>query len=535
MARIIARTKVKPPGAPTVTALSTSELRAVFTAPAGFNIASFLPQFSFDGVIWEALATSTTGTVSRTGLNPNTRGYFRAAAVDAVGSASAYGTIASAFTDASAASGAPSLSLALSGSTAINVTIAATPAATKSIIYYEVQRSLTGTGGWSDVSLTETDAASEIPAQITSTPNKWVDASGSYQGNGAFTTIQAAFDTLNPGDHLAIAPGTYAERAVLTRSGTLAQPIIIRCADYSNRPTIDGEYSSTIIPGWQAPFTPGMTQLLTIQSNYVTVDGINLIRSRSGGILVGDGYNNSAFLFPDRVNTFWFGNKVIRCSVIGCETAFRTINPDGCDVYGCTFLDCQQAYFRADGFPEDDPTWGSAVSLMGKNITFVENLVGQSSGEGIHAGVHIGFGGGDGYAFTQCENLVLRNNRVFDCWSAAVYLSNIDGGVVERNVVYNSGDTRYWQYATSGYPKAGMSFASESGDPSVGGVLPENLFIGARDVVVRNNIVTGYLVCFDFADWPSQATTRIKILNNTFYRSVGGTFAAGASLIKNAE
>ena len=89
MARIIARTKVKPPGTPTVTALSTSELRAVFTAPAGFNIASFLPQFSFDGVIWETLATSTTGTVSRAGLNPNTRGYFRAAAVDAVGSTSA--------------------------------------------------------------------------------------------------------------------------------------------------------------------------------------------------------------------------------------------------------------------------------------------------------------------------------------------------------------------------------------------------------------------------------------------------------------
>jgi len=383
------------------------------------------------------------------------------------------------------------------------------------------------------VSVTTREGAgtSELPAFNTQTPTIRVSASGTLGGLSAFTTLQAAFNVANPGDVIAIGPGTYAQRAVMTRSGTAASPIYVRPWDYNSRPTFDGQYSSSVVPGWNAPFDAGRTQLLSVMANHVTVDGLNFIRSPQGGILVGDAANNGNFTFA--ISTFYSGNKIIRCSVIGSETAFRTINVDGLQVLGCTFLDCQRSFYRADGFPEDNPTWGSAMSLMGKNILLAENTVGQSSGEGIHLGIHIKFG--DDNAFTQCENVTLRNNRIFDCWSAPLYISNVDGGVIERNVIYMTNDTRYWQYAANGYPRFAIDISSESGDPSVGGWPPPNGFIGARDLIIRNNIITGALTPLLFNDWPLQATTRVKVLNNTIYRSVGGTFAAGASVIQNAE
>lgn len=536
MARIIARTKVKPPGTPTVTALSTSELRAVFTAPAGFNIASFLPQFSFDGVIWETLATSTTGTVSRAGLNPNTRGYFRAAAVDAVGSTSAYGTIASAFTDASAASGAPSLLLALSGSTAINVTIAATPAATKSIIYYEVQRSLTGTGGWSDVTLAETDAASEIPAQDTRAPTKYVSASGTLGGFGAYTTLQAAFNAALPGDIIAIGPGTYAERAVLTRSGTAASPIYIKPYDYNDRPTFDGQYSSSVVPGWQSPYTAGMWCVIGVQAEYVTVDGLNIIRSPNGGIGVGQITNNGNFLSSSDTGVFLRGTRFIRCSVIGSETAFRTINVDGCEVFGCTFLDSQQAQYPLG--TGRDFTWGSAASLMGKNISMIENTVGRCSGEGIHAGVHIRFGGGDGFAHIQVHKLILRNNRIFDTWSGPMYISNVDAAaddpsIVEGNVIWMTDNTDYHYNGALGYPAYGIGIGSESPRNDGNTAYGTNFFAGARNMILRNNVVSNALRPFILATESGQDTTNISVLNNTFYQTVPGTAPGVAAVIES--
>lgn len=524
-----------PPSAPVLSrnVLSFNSIQIVLlsTPAPGQNIV----QYNFERAPalvgpYTIVGSNSTGVLTDLGLTPATTYFYRGRATQTDNQVSSYCSAGEATTFAIVDSSILIRSAVEEGPSSARIVIEAFPPNTRTVTRYFLQRSLDGVA-WDNVDVTDQVAASEIPAEITSTPNKWVHPSGTYLGNPAFTTIQAAFDTLDPGDHLAIAYAVYAERGVLTRSGTAANPIIVRCADYNNRPVFDGQDSTSVVPGWNAPFTAGRTQLLSVMANHVTVDGLNFIRSPQGGILVGDAANNGNFTFA--INTFYTGNKIIRCSVIGSETAFRTINVDGLDVLGCTFRDCQRSFYRADGFPEDNPTWGSAVSLMGKRINFIENTVAQSSGEGVHLGIHIKFG--DDNTFIQCENVVLRNNRIFDCWSAPLYISNVDVGVVERNVIYHSGDTRYWQYASSGYPKYCIDIASESGDPGVGGWPPPNGFIGARDLIIRNNIATGALHGMRFTNWPSQNTTRVKVLHNTFFRSVGGTFPDGASLIENEE
>lgn len=420
--------------------------------------------------------------------------------------------------------GAPILTLT-PGVTSMGVGISVEPPTGLSVVAYEVQRLIASV--WTTVSVTRPGVASEVPAQITSAPNKWCHPSGTLDGHSAYTTIQAALSSLVAGDHLVIGGATYNEWVKLTSSGTLSAPIIVRCHDYNNRPIIDGNFTNP--PGWSASgFQSGSTALFSVAGSNVIIDGINLVESNENGWICGPADNNGNFLANPAT---WFSNvKVIRCSSIGSDgAAFKTHNVDGLQVLGCTFLDAERGVYEADGTIAN---WGSCVMAMGKNMLFAECTIGQTSGEGIHAGYHGAWGGGDGYAHIQAENLVVRNCRIFDCWSAPIYITNVDGGVFERNIVYHTADTRYWYSAASGYPQYGIDIGSESG---VTGVRGTNAFTGARNVLIANNIVTGALFPFRFQDWASQQTTNVKVMNNTFYATTPGSAASVASLVKNSE
>lgn len=375
-------------------------------------------------------------------------------------------------------------------------------------------------------------SASELPPFNAATPTKYVATSGNYLGNPAFTTFAAANAAAVPGDVIAVAPGSYAITAVITTSGTALNPITWRAADPLNKPVIDGQNARPV--GWnESGGVTGSASLVSIAASHVVWDSIDIANSRGFGMVTGPANNNGSFL--DDVNQ-WFTNvTVLRTNIIAMDgVSFRTMNVDGCYIGGCTILDAQRPYYRADGFPEDNPTWGMAVSLMGRNVTMVECTVGQSSGEGIHAGHHISFNKITDPvrdAFIQVENLVLRNCVVFDCWSAPLYVSNVDGGVIERCLFYMSSDTRYWQYAAAGYPRFCVDFGSESG--VFGNPTPPNGLIGSRNLAFRNNVMTGALECLVFTQWAGQQFSNIAIENNTIFRSVAGSFPAGATCLRN--
>ena len=368
--------------------------------------------------------------------------------------------------------------------------------------------------------------ASEVPPFDTRTPTKYVATSGNYLGNPAFTTFAAADAAAVPGDIIAVAPGTYTITALITTSGTALLPITWCAADPLNKPVIDGQNVRPV--GWnESGFAAGSSSLVSIAASHIVWDSIDIVNSRGFGMITGPANNNGSFLAD--VNQ-WFTNvSVLRTRINSMDgVSFRTMNVDGCFIGGCTMLDAQRPFYRADGFPDDNPTWGMAVSLMGRNVTMVECTVGQSSGEGIHAGHHISFGPG---AFIQAENLTIRNCVVFDCWSAPLYVSNVDGGTIERNLFYMSSDTRYWQFGAAGYPRFCVDFASESG--AFGNPTPPNGLIGSRNLTFRNNVLTGALQCLVFTEWPGQQFSNITVENNTIFNAVPGSFPAGATCVRN--
>jgi hypothetical protein len=168
---------------------------------------------------------------------------------------------------------------------------------------------------------------------------------------------------------------------------------------------------------------------------------------------------------------------------------------------------------------------------MGKNVSIIESTICQGLGEGIHAGNHISYGTG---AFIQVENLVVRNCRVYDFWSGPLYVTNVDGGLVEDNIFYNTADTRFWTGRSGNpqYPPTTVYFASESGRAY--GAVPTNGLIGSRDVTFRNNVVVGGLRLLGFGDEPLQTFSNIKIQHNTFFGAQPGTYAAGSGCVYNA-
>jgi hypothetical protein len=387
---------------------------------------------------------------------------------------------------------------------------------------------------WTSVPVPDPVAPSEIPAQSTAAATKVVDPALTPNGSTIFSTIQAAFDTLNPGDVLTIAPGTYNEAPVLTRSGTVGSRIYIRCADYANRPTIAGNY--TLPVGWGAggQFVAGQAALFSVQARYVTIDGINVRDSARHGIIAGECANNGSFVASP--NTFYEGVDIIRCSAIGTQnSSIRTINTDGCRIIGCTFLDSERSVYEPN-FTGGSFVWGSAVFLIGKNPVLIENVIGQSMGEGLSLGYHGTFGGGDGYAHIEVTNAVVRGNKFFDCWSAPAYLTNVDGGVFERNIIWNRNDPRFMYAGASGYAQYGLDIASESGRGFANnGVTGFNGFVGARNLTIRNNIIGNALRPFRFQDEPSQQTNNVRVYNNTIYRTTPGSAASVASVISNNE
>lgn len=372
-------------------------------------------------------------------------------------------------------------------------------------------------------------AASELPAFNTATPNKVVNPALAPNGTTVFSTIQAAVNTANAGDVIAVAPGTYLETVLVDRDGTSGSPIYIQALDPNNRPVIDGQMVRPV--GWTASGgVTGSSFLVAIAASHIVWDSIDLVNSRDQGMQVGPADNNGYFLA--NIAT-WFSNvKVYRSRIEKVNNnGWKCLNTDGVTLGGCTVREtCRGSDDLWNSTTSNPSGWSAAVITMGKNVTLLENVVAQALGEGIHCGQHISYGTG---AFIQVETLVIRNNRVFDTWSSPIYVSSVDGGTIERNVFYNTGDTRFWRGRSGSpqYPPTTVLFASEGGRSY--GAPWSTGYIGSVNVTFDNNVVWGGLRLLHFASEPSQLFNGILIRHNTLFGSQPGTFSGGAGAIAN--
>ena len=372
-------------------------------------------------------------------------------------------------------------------------------------------------------------ATSELPAFNAATPNKIVNPAVAPNGTTVFSTIQAAVNTANAGDVIGVAPGTYYETVLVNRSGTLASPIYIQALDPNNKPIIDGQ----MVRPNEAMSNGATWRLVAISASHIVWDSIDVINSAIEGMTIGpSSFNNGYYLQTYDIAT-WFSNvKILRTRIEKSNNfGLMCINTDGVYLGGVTLREnCRGSDTLWNSTTSNPANWSSAAILMGKNVSLIESVVAQSLGEGVHAGNHINYGPN---AFIQVENLVVRNCRIFDCWSAPLYITSVNGGTIERNIVYSTGDTRFWRGRSGDpqYPPSSVSFGSEGGRDN--GAPWSTGYIGSVNVTFRNNVVWGGLRLLGFNNEPNQLFSGILIQHNTMFGAQPGTYSAGSGAIYN--
>lgn len=142
--------------------------------------------------------------------------------------------------------------------------------------------------------------------------------------------------------------------------------------------------------------------------------------------------------------------------------------------------------------------WGQALSVNKTNgATITNNRVYRNYGEGID--------------FIVADNGVARGNEVFDNFSVGIYLDNARSMKIDGNLVYSTGDTRFYR---DGDPASGIGIANE--DYSV--TSP------STNIVISNNIVLNTKWGFYYGAYGlGGGLKNTSVTNNTFYQS---TFAA---------
>jgi len=276
-------------------------------------------------------------------------------------------------------------------------------------------------------------------------------------------TIQHAVNRLSAGDALIVRAGTYVEAVTVSCSGTAANRIYILCQPGA---VLDGQVGvaslNSGLPGGAVGLTDPVSgkiftyhALLQISGDYVTLNGLEVIRSRGRGIEV--------HRAGDRPTGVVIQNCVVHDIRAG---GIRLTDADHVTVDSCRVYDCSNfaTYNRA----ATTLNWpGACVMQNSSYCTWSNNEVYHNWGEGMHTGQY------------GCTHGVYRGNIVWDNYALGIYIGRAQHMLVERNLLYYSSDTTY--YRGSG-PCHGIIVNDENHTGRM----------SSRYITIQNNIVVGY-------------------------------------------
>jgi hypothetical protein len=123
---------------------------------------------------------------------------------------------------------------------------------------------------------------------------------------------------------------------------------------------------------------------------------------------------------------------------------------------------------------------------------------------------------GEGLDFVMSDHILATRNTVYDNYAAGIYLDNATDARIDRNLVYTTGDQRfYWM----GHPASGIHVANEFYDVS----LPS-----ARNTIT-NNVVIGGHWGFYYGNYQRGGGLRSTLVaHNTFYKGTGSVINVDA-------
>ncbi|HYK01214.1 MAG TPA: right-handed parallel beta-helix repeat-containing protein [Thermoanaerobaculia bacterium] len=288
-----------------------------------------------------------------------------------------------------------------------------------------------------------------------------------------FRTINQAQSPATAGDTIYVRGGIYNERFVIWESGTSSARLTI--AAYP------GEHA--IIDGTG---TSASTSLVSLGSDYVDFSGFEVRNSTDYGIVCW-GCTNTRIV-NNRVHSSKRGAIYVGDDTFG---AAHDVLVAGNNVYNNVLENEARTWTSG---------WAQAISIhRGNNVTVRENVVYRNYSEGI--------------AFIMTDNSVAAANELFDNWAVGIYLDNAQSVKVDGNLVYSTGNARYYRNSK---PSFGIMMANEDYG-SEANVSNGNHII--NNVIVRQQWGLAFFV------EDTGGMTNCYIANNTVYATddISGT------------
>jgi parallel beta-helix repeat protein len=283
-----------------------------------------------------------------------------------------------------------------------------------------------------------------------------------------FKTITKAAQRVAAGDVVEVRGGTYNQTVSISSKGTAAARITFR--------SYAGE--TAVIDGTG---TAADTNLVLLYgAEYVDFSGFEVRNATRIGIC---GYPAKfTRILNNKVHDSWTNGIYF-----GSNSTDITI--DGNEVYNNVLHNALHA-FSGGG-------WAQALSAGNtNNATITNNKVYRNYGEGID--------------FIVVTNGLARGNEVWDNFSVGIYLDNAQFVTVDRNLVYNTGDTRYYRDAE---PASGIGLANE-------------VYSTAKPITnltITSNIVLKMKWGFYYGRYGlGGGLKNVTVANNTFYNNTYG-------------
>lgn len=301
----------------------------------------------------------------------------------------------------------------------------------------------------------------------------YVATTGSDGANGAiatpFRTLTKAAGVARPGDVVNVRGGVYLQTAQISAQGTAAARILIR----SN-------------PGETAIFdgtgTGRNANVITLsRASYVDLSGFEVRNAGQIGICSW-GSNNVRITNNDVHHSFRNGIYV------GWDTMGVSFDNvvDGNRVHNNVMENANRA------FPNGG--WATGVSMNDTDRGRVtNNRIYENDGEGV--------------VTILSKYTVVEGNEISDNFSVGVYVDNSRFVNVNANLIYSTGNSRYYRL---GFPASGLATANEFYDHA----LPSS------DNTFTNNIVINSRWGFFYGAYDAGGGLKNAVVaNNTFYKA----------------
>lgn len=331
-------------------------------------------------------------------------------------------------------------------------------------------------------------------SHVVESANIFVKIAGNDNFNGlsyaqAVKTIRRGLEIANPGDVVLIDGGTYYERIVMPKSGTVSK--FITLTNYNNGIVyVDGS-SGTINSNQEALLTCVNKSFIKIQN----IQFRNNYRANARGILIygigkefqisnckvyNIGWTNSKTAIPNSSNS---AHGIL--AVGTAADSLHTLSFVGNEVYNCI-----------TGYSETFTLVGNV-----RNFLIENNIIHDNTNIGIDIAGHYSWTGAPA-AVNMARNGTIRQNTVYNCvMPNAIDLASgiyVDGGKnihIDRNRVFNNG--------------CGISIGCENNGKTVSNVQ-------VRANLVYNNKNAGIIFG---SNQPNSTITKSIVNNNTIYKN----------------